>query len=122
MSNETLIYWITRLDALNTALIISLMIVSVGLALSTMFELGTFDEDEQTHGLAKKMRKRFFVATIALTVLLIFLPSKNDVILIVAGGATLDYVQKDTSLQKLPYQTTELISRMMDEKIEELKK
>jgi len=50
------------------------------------------------------------------------MPSKNDMILIYAGGKTMDYVQKDTSLQKIPYQTTAIISDYLDKTIKEMKK
>ena len=39
--------------------------------------------------------------------------------LIIAGGKTLDYVQSDTSLQKIPYKATEIILKKMDEYVDE---
>jgi hypothetical protein len=42
--------------------------------------------------------------------------------LIIAGGKTLDYVQQDTSLQKIPYKASKLILKKMDEYIDNVDK
>lgn len=52
---------------------------------------------------------------------LIFLPTRNEVIAIYAGGKTLDFAQQDSSLAKIPAQTTEVISNYLDKMIKEEK-
>jgi hypothetical protein len=49
-------------------------------------------------------------------------PTRNEAILIMAGGKTLDFAQSDTSLSKIPYEATEIISGYLEKSIKELKK
>lgn len=51
-----------------------------------------------------------------------FIPDKDEAILILAGGATMNYIQKDSSLSKIGPQTTLIISQYLDSKIKELEK
>ena len=47
----------------------------------------------------------------------LFIPSKNDVIFIIAGGKTIDFIKSDTSINKIPAQTTKLITDYLQEQI-----
>ena len=51
----------------------------------------------------------------------LFLPTKNEMIMIYAGGKAMDFVQQDSSINKIPAQSTKIISDYLDKTIEDLK-
>lgn len=121
MDNYTALYWLTRLDS-----IISMFEVFVILSGCVFFGAGLFkvmmgDDMDDDHALycKKGLRWSFSILVIS-TICLIFIPSKNDVILIYAGGKTMYFVQSDSSLQKIPGQTTQIISEYLNKSIEEI--
>lgn len=124
MSNIALIYWLTRLSSISdfflTLGIISAAIISLGLiGYSVALIDWPSDEDEIKY---KQKRKKFFNklwVPILFFVLYILTPNTKEAMLIIAGGKTLDYVQSDTSLQKIPYKATELILKKMEDYIDE---
>jgi uncharacterized membrane protein len=124
MSNIALIYWLTRLSSISNLFfalgLISAVIVGGGLlAYSIMLIEWNTDDDETKY---KQKRKTFFNklwVPILFFVFHILTPDTKEAMLIIAGGKTLDYVQSDTSLQKIPYKATELILKKMEEYIDE---
>ena len=124
MSNIALIYWLTRLSSISdfflTLGIISAAIISLGLiGYSVALMDWPSDEDEIEY---KQKRKKFFNklwVPILFFVLYILTPNTKEAMLIIAGGKTMDYVQSDTSLQKIPYKATELILKKMEDYIDE---
>lgn len=58
-----------------------------------------------------------FVFTMAVAQLT---PSTNKMVLIVAGGQTLNYVEKDENLQKIPYKASEVVVQYLDSKLKEI--
>ena len=50
----------------------------------------------------------------------IALPSKTDLIYIVAGGKTLDFVKTDKSIQEIPGNTTEIVNNVLKLGVKEL--
>lgn len=124
MSNIALIYWLTRLSSISdfflTLGVISAAIISLGLiGYSVALMDWPSDEDEIKY---KQKRKKFFNklwVPILLFIVYILTPNTKEAMLIIAGGKTLDYVQSDTSLQKIPYKATELILKKMEDYIDE---
>lgn len=51
----------------------------------------------------------------------VFVPTKNEAIVIIAGGKTLDFIKQDSSLNKIPSQTTAIISQFLQNEIDTLK-
>jgi len=88
-------------------------------------EYGSAYDDKEDADAYKKNwkwhRVLSFVFAIISGISLIFIPSRDEAIMILAGGKTMDYIQSDTSLNKLPYQTTQIISEYLDKKIKDLK-
>jgi hypothetical protein len=132
MNNYSKMYWLTRLDELQGLLIflmvtcfILCLVILIGSLISSDFdEFKSNEEIEVRKGVRQKLRgkvKWIFPLGILFLILKIFIPNKTEAIIIVAGGKTLDYVQKDTSLSKIPYQTTAIISDYLDKTIKELK-
>ena len=123
------IYWITRLDSIQALLItvivfFALPLLFAGIAYASVH--GVYDKDDEEYINANKrfdLAKKWAIrVVIPAALILTFLPSKNEMILIYAGGKAYEYVQSDTSLQKLPYQTTEYLKLVFQKEIDELKK
>jgi uncharacterized membrane protein SpoIIM required for sporulation len=119
-----LIYWLTRLSSISDLFfglgMLSSIFIFVGV-LAYTFMIMDFpnDEDEIEY---KQKRKKFFNkiwVPILFFVLNILTPNTKEAMLIIAGGKTLDYVQSDTALQKIPYKATELILKKMEDYIDE---
>lgn len=51
----------------------------------------------------------------------IFLPTRNEALLIIAGGKTIEFIKKDTSTQKVPGQVTKLVSDALNLLQEQIK-
>lgn len=113
MSNEAKIYWLTRLDYFQTALITigGLMCVFV-----LVCYFWTFLEMEDNWDFPKKQRKYMWIGGVIVLISL-FIPSKNEAILIVAGGKTMDFIQQDSSINKIPSQTTKIISNFLEKQL-----
>ena len=143
MSNSMWLYWLTRLDSVRTvagvftfftSIILTAWIICaiVKWAYSSGEKTRGFRENEYAEAMAESLRLFLFQARflrrIALSVWLlsiglqIFLPTQGELIFIVAGGKTMDYVQSDSSLVKIPGQTTKIISDYLQKTIEEMKK
>lgn len=131
MSNYEKIYWITRLDGIHSlfvsmAVISVLSIIAIIIAIYYYRDFIHFYEGEALKArlsiiakLNKLLKIAFITASIGIIVST-FLPTKNEAIAIIAGGKTIDFIQKDKSISKIPSQTTLLISKLLDEKISEL--
>lgn len=127
MSNYTELYWLTRLDYINGLTmfiaIIGLLYTPtclIGCAMHSDFDYGDRVEREKSRAKYKSKIKLFLTIGIVALLIRVLSPSKNEVIFIVAGGKTMDFIQKDTSINKIPSQTTAIISSFLDKQIKEL--
>ena len=124
MSNIALIYWLTRLSSISDFFLtlgVTSGLIVLGGVLGYSLAIMDFpsDDDEVNY---KQKRKKFFNKVwvpILFFVLHILTPDTKEAMLIIAGGKTMDYVQSDTSLQKIPYKATELILKKMEDYIDE---
>ena len=131
MSNYSKIYWLTRLDGIN-GFFIAIACVSAALLLaSIIYHFASSDMDEFYHDkeLEARIKLRskttgkikYWVVLLVIGVLTsILLPTQKQAILIIAGGKTMDFVEQDTSIQKIPGQTTLIISEFLDNQINKL--
>jgi hypothetical protein len=125
MNNTLFIYLLTRLSLIQglflSLAILSTIIIFIGWLWNTI-DLSSSYLDEEDIVRLKQQRKQFtskiWVPTL-FTVLTILTPDTKEAMLIIAGGKTMDYVQSDTSLQKIPYKATELILKKMEDYIDE---
>jgi hypothetical protein len=122
MSNYSQLYWLTRLDNFQSFFQTAIGISIGGIIIYLVFLLfASIEYDANEIHLKRKWIPKTFVFTIIFSGLtLLFVPTKNDLIFIYAGGKAIDYVQEDTSLQKIPFQTTKIISNYLDSKLNEL--
>lgn len=123
MDNYSKIYWLTRLDNIQSGITTIFVISIIAIFIYYFIMLIVSDDPDATESMIKNYGKKatiaFWVGIIS-GIFLIFIPTKNDMILIYAGGKTMNYIQSDTSLNKLPYQTTTIISNYLDKTIKEL--
>lgn len=125
MDNYSKIYWITRLDNIISLCIMAISMAAVGLVFYYVFRhIDNYDDEDikeydKTH---KTARLLLWLTVFISTTVLTFIPSKNDLILIYAGGKTMDFVEADSSLSKIPSQTTLIISEYLDDKLKEMEK
>lgn len=123
MSNTFGIYLLTRLSAVQGLFIGLTFLFGFVAFISILYrniELSS-DYESDKPKIAKIMRI-FRNACIAFSITLIgaiFTPTTQEAMLIIAGGKTLDYVESDTALQKIPYKATEVILHKMDEYLKE---
>lgn len=129
MTNQSSLYWLTRLDPILNMSSVLIAVSSVALIIFCIIIYGMIPD---MYNYTKERKKELFkskrgIRNAMITVLLIsiliqlFLPSRNEAIFIVAGGKTLDYVQSDTSLSKIPYQATTIISQYLDNQLKQIK-
>jgi len=131
MSNYSKLYWFTRLDHLPdfiTAVGVILIIIAAILILVGFVFMDKQFEGEKRCLQIDKFRKLALGKTkllvplgLILILITMFIPSKNEAIFIMAGGKTLDYVQSDTSLQKIPYKATSVIVEYLDKTLNDIK-
>jgi len=113
------IYWLTRLDYLQ-GFFIGLGALSALLVIGYIFYY--FREHDYENLVYKKgLVKGFAILSIVSILISCFIPTKNEAMLIIAGDAAYQYVEKDSSLQKIPFKTTELLKEVLDKQIQEIK-
>lgn len=121
MSNYAELYWLTRLTSLTD--VFSIITVLAGLAMFglslALFIMGWEMEDDERKSLKKYIRYSLIVF-VTFGAMRVFTPTQNEAILILAGGKTLDFVESDTSISKIPSQTTAIVSEYLEKTLKEL--
>lgn len=126
------IYWITRLDGINTFLIV---LVALGVIALVFFVIGfgtkicnkkyndeDGDDDDYVIGcIMAKISKPFVIAGVVATLLLIFVPTTKEALLIYGVGGTIDYVQCNETIKKMPDKAVEALDKYLDELNEDKK-
>ncbi len=124
MSNYSKLYWLTRLDYIQgTFVFLAIVFGIILIAYMIIRAIECYDKEDKKeydseYGVIRKLC--YFILPISFLVIM-FMPSKTDMIIIYAGGKAMDYVQSDTSLAKIPYQTTSIITQYLDKELTELK-
>lgn len=121
------IYWITRLDAICGFLtIMSVLGVAVSsvlfaIALCNKGDTNIYAEGEKQWKKSMKnylilMRcfKRLGITTLVLIVINIFIPTKNDVLLIYGVGGTIDYIKSNDTAKQLPDKSIDALNKWVE--------
>ena len=119
MNNYQKLYWLTRLDYLQGTCLWFLFISTVAFCVIMAIYSDAYDTEKKEAKKYKTIALSIFIISLVGT---IFIPSKNEVIFIFAGGKTMDFIQSDTSINKIPAQTTKLITDYLDNQIKEIEK
>lgn len=111
----TEIYWITRLDAICGFLTLTSILgafISVILFMIAMFnrsdsntcmEFGkSWNKYIKNYKTFMLYFKRSIIATLVLIVINIFIPTKNEALLIYGVGGTIDYIKSNDKAKQLP--------------------
>lgn len=121
MNNYLGLYLLTRLDGLNNLFTILIVISGTLFIASLIARFGAqYDKDEYGIKIGSSGIKIFLPILIVSSLLLVSTPTKNEAIFIVAGGKTINFIQNDTSICKLPAQTAAIISNYLDKQIKEI--
>jgi len=124
MSYTIGLYFLNRLDTFRTILTIMIIIGVAGLILYYFFNLMSTELEkakmEKYSSDNKWTRRTLITITIIGIAGLTFIPTTKQMIFIIAGGKTLDYVSKDQSLRKIPGQVTEITTEWLDKKLKEI--
>ena len=121
------VYWITRLDAicnfLTTIAVLSFVIsVVIGaFAMYNRFEADDYAEagkyydcHMQRFKIFLNYFKRSIIVALVLTVINIFIPTKNDALLIYGVGGTIDYVKSNKTAKQLPDKCIKALDKYLD--------
>lgn len=107
-------YWITRLNALHVVAGILAFVWAVFVLVLAIYEILNFQEYENEElGCFKKFRKAILWGIVPLLIL-IFVPTSKQVLLIYGVGSTIDYVIDNDKIQNLPEKCIEALEEWVD--------
>lgn len=111
------IYWITRLDGLNT-LLTTLVTIGIGLTIiSTGGYIGTKNDsyvDDCWKELWIKLFKFCLPSTIIVSLLFILTPTTKEAFTIWGIGGTIDYIQSNEKVKELPDKVVNALDLWVD--------
>ena len=128
------IYWITRLDTIChfLATIATLgFVISVVIGAFAMYN--RFEADDYVEGdkyyncymqrfkIFLNYFKRSIIVTLVLTVINIFIPTKNEALLIYGVGGTIDYIKSNDTAKQLPDKCIKALDKWVENLNEEKK-
>ena len=128
------IYWITRLDAISdflTIIAIVSFLISVVMAAFAMYN--RFEADDYAEGgkyyncymqrfkIFLKYFKRSILVIIVSCVINVFIPTKNDALLIYGVGGTIDYIKSNGTAKQLPDKCIKALDKWVENLNEEKK-
>lgn len=113
------LYWLTRLDAANTILILLLVLGCVVATISTfvLFDIrgGYKYEEDKDYILTKKVLKISSIATSIICLLFILVPTQKQALIIWGVGGTIDYVKSNDTAKQLPDKCIKALDKWVDE-------
>ena len=117
------LYWITRLDAIDTAFIIFLVISIIALVVIIIgYLVNKFDEinrpNDEYIPKYKKMFIEYFKYSVAVFVIsligLIFIPTTKQALVIWGVGGTIDYIKSNPTAKQIPDKYIKALDRWVD--------
>ena len=128
------IYWITRLDSicifLTTIAVVSFVIsvVMCAFAMYNRFEADDYAEGGKYYNcymqrfkIFLKYFKRSILVIIVSCVINVFIPTKNDALLIYGVGGTIDYIKSNDTAKQLPDKCIKALDKWVENLNEEKK-
>lgn len=132
MSIYSKLYLLTKLDNIYGFIIfIGILLCFITVALIIWYNITKYEDicdfskvERRLHSILLekiKHKVRLIIPFCVLfLILMILFPSKRDIIFIIAGGKTIEFIQNDTNIKKIPNMTTEYLYEILDKKINEL--
>ncbi len=118
MSIYSQLYWLTRLDSIFGLFVTASLLIAVILAVK--FMLWTCGDDDDCMFETKSTGWILFSIMCLTIIIACLIPTKKEVIFIVAGGKTIEYIEKDTSISKIPGQSTALLSKYLENELKQM--
>ena len=124
-----LIYWITRLDTINTILIITFIISLIGSLVSLLIYYCTNGQSihDKHHGYERDSEEnreyantamksvRYFIPILSIsTVLLVLVPTTKQALLIYGVGGTVDYLKQNPTAKQIPDKCINALDKWVD--------
>ena len=117
------IYWITRLDAICKFLTAT-AIVSFLIAMTLIvFVCNRYEMDDESWYYKKYLKYSTvcILVTIVSCVINVFIPTKNDALLIYGVGGTIDYIKSNDTAKQLPDKCIKALDKWVENLNEEKK-
>ena len=128
------IYWITRLDAISDFLtIIAIVSFLISVVMAAFAIYNRFEADDYAEGgkyyncymqrfkIFLKYFKRSILVIIVSCVINVFIPTKNDALLIYGVGGTIDYIKSNDTAKQLPDKCIKALDKWVENLNEEKK-
>lgn len=103
----TEIYWITRLEAIN---VLFEFMITIPIIILIINFVANFVENRSVIGWRKCRIALFIIGVLGAT----FVPTKSDMLLILGVGTTIDYVQSNDTINKLPDKCVDALNAWVD--------
>lgn len=114
------LYWITRLDGINTLLglflLVSLIVFLfffIGFLLSGGEVGNDFDKND-----FRALKTSFFSSAL-LSIAFVFTPSEKDMFMIYGIGGTIDYIKSNDTAKQIPDKCINALDKFIDEYVNE---
>lgn len=113
------IYWITRIAQLNNILVVITILFGVCTILCSLIYIiiistCTTDEEKENAKKSISYTKKFAFAFIFSGAILVFIPSKKDLVLIYGLGPTIDYIQNSDKAKQIPDKAVEALLEYLE--------
>jgi hypothetical protein len=123
MNNYEKIYWLTRLDVIENFCTALVVIGSIFIGARAVYKfIHLIDNNDLESSLSWYKHLFFWPIYISAILGLVLIPTQKEAVIIFAGGKTINFIEADSSIQKIPHQTTEMISKFMENEILEMNK
>lgn len=110
------IYWLTRLDAINTIFSISVLIGAIATFIFTIaYIINKHDEEEEWISFCKRMFNWSIPLLIVGALGLTFTPNTKEAFLIYGVGGSIDYLKENPTAKQLPDKVINIIDKWVDE-------
>lgn len=107
------IYWVTRMDGINTFL--TLFIIPGGILFLSFFILSLIvDNSEKRERIGRALISVGSAVSIA-GVMLVFIPTTKEMLLIYGVGGTIDYIKSNDTAKELSDKAVKALDKYLDE-------
>lgn len=114
------LYWITRLDGINTLLGLFLLIsliVFLFFFIGFLISGGEVGDDFNNNDL--RVLKTSFFSSALLSIAFVFTPSEKDMFMIYGIGGTIDYIKSNDTAKQIPDKCINALDKFIDEYVNE---
>lgn len=104
------LYWLTRVDGIVTlSLIVGIISIFIGVIIIAQWVM-----DDEIPDKLKRSLNICIITFIISLLLAVFIPQKQDMLLIYGLGPTIDYIQDNEKVKELPDKCVEALSKWVD--------